>query len=487
MNKLFSKFINYGFGAFFTLITVMSAYFLAELALSKKGTPSGGETAGFAAVLLIAAGAVCIGLHFLGKLFEKKLGGNEKMCGRIFLCMAVLLLAAQIAFAAASDFAPKNDLKYVCTAAENYVTGGVDTLYNGLPERHQNYFSVYPNNHALFLIVLAAYKIQYALTGTVTNLIPIALNIVGMNLSYLLMYKCARLIYSPEKSLMCAVKGLMFTPLVTYSPFFYTDGMSMPWLTGAIYLYMKWRAEMDAGASAKKLTALALGCGAVLGVAYKIKGSAVILIPAILLDLLFRQKGLKDKLLPIAETAAAFALVSVLIGNIACSVLKISDEEIDRHSFPAIHWVMMSADGDGGYSYDDFKYTKSFESHDEKVSADIDRLKEKISDQGASGFMNHLALKLTYTWKNGTFMIPYYLPDCRAVNSESFYITATLLHFTLLLSMSASYLSKLRSDNDVLSGNFFLKVTLMGLTLFLMIWEARCRYLVSFFPLFALI
>lgn len=339
----------------------------------------------------------------------------------------------------------------------------------------------------LFLIVLALYKIQYAVTGTVSDFLPITFNLLGLNLSYILMYKCARLIYSPEKSLVCAIKGLMFLPLITYAPFFYTDSVGMPWLTGAFYLYMKWRKVRSDGASHTKCAALLLACGAVLAVAYKIKGSAVIMIPAVILDLLFTQKGIKDKLLPIAEIAVVFALISSLLGSVACSVLKISDEELDRYSFPAVHWVMMSADDKGGYNYEDFKYTKSFEGKSEKVQADIDRLNEKISKQGVSGFIDHLALKLSYTWKDGTYMINYYIRNSDLLMSNTFMILSTLTHFTLIICMAKAYLTKLRSNDDVLSGNFFLKVTLMGLTVFLMLWEARCRYLVSFFLLFALL
>lgn len=496
MNKIFSKFVNYGFGIFFALAMALSVYFLADWLLVEHYISSQAAVYGVILLIALAACAGCLALRKLGNVFEARLGDDAKKCDRIFAIMALALLAVQIIFAACSHFTPINDLSYICTSAKNYILMGADTIYEGLPSRHQEYYAVYPNNHLLFLIVLALYKIQYALTGHITNVLPTAFNLIGLNASYTLMYMCARVIYKPSKALLCAVRGLLFTPLMTYVMYFYTDALGMPWLTGALYLYLKWRSRRAEGEKllSGKSAALLISCGAVLGIAYKIKGSAVILLPAILLDLLFQQKGakgllsaIKAKLAPFAAILAVFAVVGALIGSLACSVLKISKDELYKYSFPTIHWVMMSADGKGGYSYDDFMYTRSFEGKDEKKRADLERLNEKIHEQGASGMLNHCMLKLTYTWKLGTYMINYYMTDSKLLTSKAFLVICTALHFTLMLSMVSTYLSRLKSNDDVLQGDFILKVTLMGLTVFLMLWEARCRYLVSFFVLFALL
>jgi len=149
--------------------------------------------------------------------------------------------------------------------------------------------------------------------------------------------------------------------------------------------------------------------------------------------------------------------------------------------------VMMSADGDGGYHYTDFSYTKSHYGYENKIKADEERLSEKLDEQGVLGFVHHLVIKLTYTWKDGTYMTGYYYSETPFFNSMLFYFIAEVMHFTLLITVCRGYLSKYASEDDALSQSFFLKVTLMGLLAFLLIWEARCRYLVSFFLLFALI
>lgn len=498
--NVIGKLINGGFTLFFGLIIIL-ALGGASFHISENRFVS------VSLVLLLAIAA--FGLFLLtGKLekyFANKFGSDKKKYRTAFVIMTLFLIAVQTAVAVFTDFTPKNDLSYLCQGAENVLRNGADHLYDGLPQRHQHYFAVYPNNHMLYLIILALYKIEFTLTGNITNFLPIAVNIIGLDISYILMYKSAKLIYSPEKALTCSVKGLLFTPLFTYSQIFYTDSISMPWLTAAVYVYLKWRKSSDAyndhnsedninnsiNKESRRSYILRsclylLLCGIFTAIAYKIKGSNAILLPAIFLDLIFRRKGIVKKFAPTAAIAAVFCLSCLLLSSIVNSVLKIDKNELYDYEFPLIHWVMMSADGNGGYNVNDFYYTKSYKGYDHKVSADITRLSDKISEQGAGGFAAHLAYKASYTWENGGYMADYYL-NSAVFHNKAFYIMTALCHFTLLFSVLSSFAAKVRSKTDVIADNFVLKLMFIGITVFLLIWEARCRYLVSFFMLFPLL
>ena len=83
-------------------------------------------------------------------------------------------------------------------------------------------------------------------------------------------------------------------------------------------------------------------------------------------------------------------------------------------------------------------------------------------------------------------MADYYL-DSAVFHNKAFYIITALCHFTLLFSVLSSFAAKVRSKTDVIADNFVLKLMFIGITVFLLIWEARCRYLVSFFMLFPLL
>ena len=93
MNKIFSKFVNYGFGIFFALAMALSVYFLADWLLVKHYIGSQAALYGVILLIALAACAGCLALRKLGSVFEARLGDDAKKCDRIFAVMALALLA----------------------------------------------------------------------------------------------------------------------------------------------------------------------------------------------------------------------------------------------------------------------------------------------------------------------------------------------------------------------------------------------------------
>lgn len=412
--------------------------------------------------ILISAAAA----FFLGKL-EKKLSSiSVYQYRRITAVFCILLLASQIITASLADLTPKNDLAYVCAGAKNLILG--NDIYAGIPSYHNNYFEVYPNNHLLFAVIYMLYKTEYVISGNITDFLPTAVNIAGLALSYFMMCRCAELVHSPSKALICAIRGMLFTPMITYSLFFYTDSMSMPIIMCALYFYLKYRQD--------KRFALLIICGALIGIAYKMKGSAIILLIAIMLDMAVNRESFCNYI----SAAIPCLAVCKIISAICLHLLKISVAQLKEKAFPIIHWIMMSADGRGGYNSEDFLFTQSL-SLEGRNHAILMRLSNKLKEQGFFGFLNHIAEKIAYTWQNFTFMAGYYHNG--DFNSNVFYAASFLCHFTILFSILGSLLNfaELKKDTVVF------RLCLVGICIFLIIWEARCRYLVSFFPIFMLI
>lgn len=463
---IIKKSLNIICGIFFTMIILLSAYSIVPLIRHELNSQILGII--FSIILIVISYFLSsdAGLEKISRNLV-----NNKNANIIFCIMTAGLFFIQVLFVIFQDFTPRNDLAYVCQGAENLVTG--KPLYENIPEMHKHYFAVYPNNHMLFTVVYGLYKMEYMFTGHITNFLPTILNIISLDISYILMYKTAGLIYSVEKSLVCAFRGMMFTPLITYAAFFYTDSMSMPWITGALYLYIKWRISGN-------ICNMALS-GITLAVAYKFKGSAGILIPAVIIDLIFFNNR-KKKIINFSLFITMFAIFCIIISSISKNIIGLNDYELDRYRFPLIHWIMMSVDGKGGYCSEDFRYTLSFNGYDNKVDADIARLSAKLSAEGTSGFFNHLVQKIAYTWRDGTYMAGYY-NKYGFLKSYGFYIFTALCQFTLIFRVVRRSLSgKEISDNE-----FILRIMLLGMAVFLMVWETRCRYLVSFFVLFVLI
>lgn len=382
---------------------------------------------------------------------------------RISACMCILLFTAQLITAIFADFTPINDLSHVCTGAKNIILG--NDISHNLPDYQPDYFEIYPNNHMLFILIYLLYKIEFVFTGKMSDFLPTVINLIGLNVSYILLCRCAEMTHKSSKAFVCAVRGILFTPLVTYTSFFYTDSMAMPLVMISTYLYLKYK-------KSEKISILIL-CGAFIGIAYKMKGSSLVLLIAVFIEMAVNHRKIKDFL--------AFLLpcpvICKIISEIALKILHISHETIKEKAFPLIHWVMMSADGRGGYNRDDFLFTHNL-CGNEKVSADFERLTQKLSNQGFFGFLIHIADKIAYTWENCAFMAEYYYNG--SFSSGIFYITTFFCHFTLLFSIFMG----IKKSKDK---TFLFRLCLFGLIIFLLIWETRCRYLISFFPIFLLI
>lgn len=416
------------------------------------------------AVFVIAGAVLALGAALaLNRLPEHLRGLTVYQYRRITLAMRLTLLTSAVLTAIFCDLTPKNDLSHVCTAAKNLIEGR--DLYTGLPEEHQSYFAVYPNNHTLFSLIYVLYRIEFFLTGSISDTLPTAANIAGLSLSYWLMCRCAELVYPPERAILCAVRGMMFTPFITYAAFFYTDSLGMLPVAAAAYFYLKFRKSGSFG--------YLIACGISAAAAYKMKGSAVVLVIAIMLDMAADHRNIREfsaLTVPCCAICGTLSLVGRKLLHIGCAELR-------EKRFPLIHWIMMSADGCGGYVKSDFLYTKSF-SGCKKVPADLSRIWEKLSNQGVGGFLAHLGEKMGYAWGNCTFLAGYYYTD--SFQSPLFLILTFFCHFTLLFSILLS----LRSAKKE---NLLFRLTLAGTIVFFLLWEARCRYLVSLFPLFMLI
>ncbi len=448
--KIFNKFSLIVFAA----VVIIAAYSTIVYRSSYK----------YIAVIGIIISAAAA--FFLGKL-EKKLS-YISVCQyrRITAAFCLLLFASQILTAFLADLTPKNDLAYLCAGAKNLILG--NDIYSGIPSYHNDYFEVYPNNHLLFSVIYMLYKTEYVISGNITDFLPTAVNTLGLTLSYFMMCRCAELVHSPSKAMICAIRGMLFTPMITYSLFFYTDSMAMPIIMCALYSYLKYR-------KTNRMIILIL-CGALIGTAYKMKGSAIILLIAIILDMALNREKIRNYI----STALPCLIMCKLIAAICLRLLKISAAQLKEKAFPLIHWIMMSADGRGGYNSEDFLFTQSLPSEG-RNHAIFSRLTYKLKEQGFFGFLNHIAEKIAYTWQNFTFMAGYYHNG--DFQSNVFYAASFLCHFTVLFSILGSLINSSGSKKDTV----VFRLCLVGICIFLLIWEARCRYLVSFFPIFMLI
>ena len=475
--------IIHGFAAF--------AFFSAIVLSIMRGFV---KIAAWEVIAVIAAGAAfsVVAVWFYGFLKKHADILTPAQINKIFWIIALFVLAMQIICAFFLKGDSVHDLKYVDSAAREFSQSwDKSDLYKNLPERHQVYFARYPNNNALLIIVSLIYYVTDKLFGTMPVMAPILINTLGLNISFILLYFISKRIFSDKITpLYTAILGTLFCVFYTYTPYYYTDAMSMPFVMGSVLLFLK-------GVSSDKTGTMFLSLAissALAIIGYKIKGSVIILPVAYLAYIIYliNKSELKNRLKQIAVIIVACVLSAVTLSAGISAFKLASEEEKNAYEFPLTHWIMMGLHDRGGYCDKDFWYTENAGDYEDKKQADIEMIKERISDYGVFGMIKHLAKKIGYTWDDGTYFIKQYLENgednaVRSFVTESpiFYLYALAYHVLILVMMFASYISGTVQNEK--SAVTLIRVIVFGVFLFFLIWEARSRYLVNFTPMFILV
>ncbi len=359
------------------------------------------------------------------------------------------------------------------------------------------YFIHFSNNSALYLVFCTWFSLLHAF-GVQDFLLPsLILNIMLIDVAVLLLYLTARRSLGKALAFLALAISFITLPFITYTPIMYSDTMSLPFAIGCVLLWLICKkAYAEEKTSKALILASTIAIVAVLG--SLIKPTVLIVLFAIGIDALFtlsKTKGMQKYLL------LAVLVVVALIARFGMNWLVVNDNrlpEFDKsQSIPMIHWAMMGLEGKGGYYDPDVQFTLNAGDYDERVQANLDEISRRIGDMGFTGLMEHLAEKLSFTFSDGMYTssdklnrsvieinflhnyVIYTSPGYSLVSYFTFAIMAGMFLFIVIGCFIA-----IKSKSNELT---FCRVAIFGLTLFLMMFETRSRYLVNFLPLFILI
>lgn len=355
----------------------------------------------------------------------------------------------------------------------------------------EGYFSQYTNNNLILVMVTWIFKLfaglfrnNYLLLGNISNLIIIDLSIM---INFLIVYK----LFSKKWLIIFVFLNLLCLPLYTYIPIFYTDTFPMIFQSLMIYFYVSF-IQTDSR-NFKIFCLIMIGIISLIG--FQLKATVIILLVAMVIHIFLKNK-LKRSILFTLLITSSF-IISNFGYNYAMDKSDLfSKIDYERYSLPYPHWIMMGLTYPGGFNKDDFEYTKSFKSKEEKSEANINRIKERINAYGLFGIIEHLGEKITYVWSDGTYFSASLLSreptnddslgySLVAFNGE--YIQYTIYiynayHFIVLLLILVSMLKGFKNKKPDFISLF--RLTFFGLFLFLLIWEAKPKYIVNFLPVF---
>ena len=364
----------------------------------------------------------------------------------------------------------------------------VGYIQNGYIE--DTYLYEYQNNIAItciFIIVLKIFSLfnytDYVTAITLVNAIMVTLTIICL-------YYSVKKIYGKEKALMVLIICLFTTPFYLHAAIYYTDTMSMFVCTLFLFIYTIMRDENNK--TKKYIEQIILGLIFVVGAEIKITSTFIFI--AIIVASILNNK-IKD-LIKDFKIFIPATLIFFLIYTICINTMVIPDKEkLNMYKVPISHWLWIGSVGNGGFNQEAYEYTYSFPTYEERNQADLSKLKETLKSYDIISFVKHISQKLKYTWADGTYLAPEKLrrdPVNKGVLYEYVASGGTktnyykyfpqIMHITMLGFLLINVISVLKNKKfDKMDTTLI--ISILGITLFLMIWENRSRYILTLVPI----
>ena len=420
---------------------------------------------------------------FSGTFYWKKIKHNKVFIFIAFIIL-ILLQTTTIRYLSVRYDVESWDMGVVFNAAQYYITNGSFDMSKF------DYFLWFPNNAPLYNFYIILFRIFIALG--ITN-IQLALNIFNAGLlffSALFVERTVQLFAGKEYSGIAIILCIFLCPFSLYSVLAYTDTFSMIFLSAALYFYV--RVIKDKANYYLNLSIFSVLVA--LGTSFKV--SVLILAIAAIIDIILKSKNIKQTIISL------FLVITISFGGFI--TLKSANEHSPflpkydyNYTIPYTHWVMMGLNGLGGYCDDDYQLiTLKQPDKETRQQVNIEEIVNRVVEKGPIGMMYHIANKLGYIYSDGTFTACYSL-DKAAVSGcelhnyviylgDKFYYlgygSLGLLLSMLVLIAFGLIASVYKKDNTALMP----AISLVGLTIFLLLWEAQPRYILNFLPIFIL-
>lgn len=486
----------------YTAITWMFEFafisiFLILIVLSKYGYPGKKEFVSSNILLLLAAMALMVFAMLACGYFVRSVPHLTKFRPVKISHITVFLFFAQVYCGFNFYFETGWDVHEIIKNARLVAEGITEGLSN-------SYFSSYPNNVFLMWLFSTMLKLNNAVGILDTQnglMFIITIQCLLSSITGYLIYKIINDSMDSER-LAWAAWFLYFILLGT-SPWLaitYSDSMI---LMVPVLIFRLYQLLRNGRYSNIKWVAIVL----LSYWGYRIKPQAVIITIAIIVietaHLLSKSKKWKLKKI----ITRAVIIISCILLSQASFHMVINQTGLSLEPEKAIgmsHFMMMGLNKEtiGKYSEDDVNFSKSFDTRKERTSANIEIIQKRLKDAGSIGLLKHMVKKTlvnfndgTFAWGNeGHFYNEIYAPKNDVIsplirdicwNQGSYFpifssIKQAFWLLTLFLSTGVCF-GKRRKELSVLL------LSLIGIMMFQLLFEARARYLYLYVPIFIIV
>lgn len=382
--------------------------------------------------------------------------------------------------------------KLIRSASEITLTGEL---------KDQIYFARYPNNQLWLACLAALFRLTKWILPTAGiqefYYVSMVAGCVFVALTLLLLHALAVRLWGEGKALFVGLSAVLCAPLYLWAMYAYTDTSAM--LVGIAAGYLFVRVYQEREHQSAKIFSLC-GLGVLAAVAWKLKVTIFILFIAMVLAAALQVRNWKRACALFLAAILCFCGGKILLDHAVSHVISIDQQMYEKYKFPLTHWVMMSMNY-GGYVQEDVDYTASFDTYREKIQANLQEWQMRAKEKGFLGCIKHFFYtKLKRTWGDSTFAGSTYVAQ-KPKNPDGLWQRFCSypgdMHWVFLLYTGLYYGVLLAFIVLSVPGNLrvsasrqpllFVRLAILGIAVFLLLWECNSRYLVVYLPFLILL
>ncbi len=425
----------------------------------------------------------------------------------------IILFIAQIMYTRMFYTSIGWDCGTIVSMAIGMLQGNTDSL---------GYLAQFPNNSALFLLLYHYFKICLGLGITDLVFASVVLNIVFLDIAVVFMICVAHKVWNKISeiavTLVLSILALAFTPWLIVP---YTDTITILFPIAFLFLF-QCISDQNNNISKKKQTVLLLVLGFLIFMGFKLKPSSIILIIAIGIVVLCIKKDTKQqfatygKNMIIMLCGVLVALTLFTVDSNAVLGEYLSKDVYDTYEMPASYFTMVGLQKQpvsenkalwGAFNSEDYFAVSNITGKSAKKDYISSVIKNRIEAFGFTGSIEFLMAKANFCFEDGTFFWGSegnFITGAAPATSSSLgkWIQSFIYFSSPNYASGYSYLLQgiwmtillLILMGIVLAPNSYknlpfmiMRITIFGLLLYLLFFEARSRYLINYLPIFILL
>lgn len=448
-------------------------------------------------IISLIIAIVVLAIWFITYKFLKRINiSNKKL---IFIIIVFFVIETTLQFICIKYLSSIMgwDYSVIYSHAYSYVYEG-----NRLLAPYMEYLDLFRNNYIIFLIDYVPIKISY-----ITKIDPvnccIITNLIFIDSALIILIAYLKRKYDNNVAVYGMIISLFFVPLVLYCSIFYSDTYSLFVPILMVLVIEEYKRKDSKLEITKRDITYFIVFGTLIFIGKELKLTTTFIMIGYMFDVL-TNKGILKKTLNIV--VPIFVFLILLFGYKKLILEKTSYQlGVTGYSpYPLTHWIMMGTEDPtvdnsyrnsyGGYNQMDYELTKSV-TPDKRVKLNITEYKKRVKSYGLVGYYNYLTKKAVNAWSDGYYFADVAvnmnpkrenkLRDYIFKNEKTKYIGIYFtqgVQFAMLLCLILGSVMKINSKEID-----YKRIAILGLLVFLLLWENRSRYLFNYIPIFILI